>query len=162
MVAILISAIWKTHAPTSETEPSRGTRRAQFAKISWRTCCRGKSILYSIYNTRENRLCLIKFTVLYISLQIKCKTFTIVHVWIKVCIYGETHNVWDKIFQSLPIVCMLLSLLIIPFFFFGFMMKKYIHNKQQDIMFCIDWVLERKTERNGNITEKDFNLTIII
>lgn len=117
MVAILISAIWKTHAPTSETEPSRGTRRAQFAKISWRTCCRGKSILYSIYNTRENRLCLIKFTVLYISLQIKCKTFTIVHVWIKVCIYGETHNVWDKIFQSLPIVCMLLSLLIIPFFF---------------------------------------------
>lgn len=69
-----------------------------------------------IYNTRENRLCLINFTVLYISLQIKCKTFTIVHVWIKVCIYGETHNVWDKIFQSLPIVCMLLSILIIPFF----------------------------------------------
>lgn len=145
MVAILISALWKTPASTFDTEPSRGTRRAQFAKISWRTCCRGKSILYSIYNTRENRLFVIKFTVLYISLQIKCKTFTIVHVWIKVCIYGETHYFWDKIFQSLPIVCMLLSLLI---------MVLWWKDKQQDIMLCIDWVFRNGTLNGMEISPK--------
>lgn len=41
---------WRTPASTLVTEPSHGTGRAQFAKLSWRTCCSRKSILYFFFN----------------------------------------------------------------------------------------------------------------
>lgn len=41
---------WRTHASTLVTEPSHGTGRAQFAKLSWSTWCSRKSILYFFFN----------------------------------------------------------------------------------------------------------------
>lgn len=43
-------------------------------------------------------------------------------------------------------------------FFWLYDEKIYLYSEQQDIMLCIDWVLERKTERNltGKYRRKGF------
>lgn len=43
-------------------------------------------------------------------------------------------------------------------FFWLYDEKIYLYSEQQDIMICIDWVLERKTERNltGKYRRKGF------